>query len=105
VIAPSSGNHAQAVALAAKLLGAPATVVMPTTVTTAKRSGAERLGARIELAGTTTQHRMDRAMQLVAQDGSTLVPPYDDPVIIAGQGTAGLEILKDMPDVATVIVP
>src|SRR5215211_996832 len=55
VIAPSSGNHAQAVALAAKLFGIPATVVMPTTVTPAKRGGAERLGARVVLAGTTTQ--------------------------------------------------
>lgn len=105
VVAPSSGNHAQAVALAARLLGAPATVVMPTTVTQAKRGGAERLGARIELAGTTTQHRMDRAMEIVAREGATLVPPYDDPLIIAGQGTIGLEILKDLPDVATVIVP
>jgi threonine dehydratase len=105
VVAPSSGNHAQAVALAARLLGAPAIVVMPTTVTQAKRGGAERLGARIELAGTTTQHRMDRAMQIVEAEGATLVPPYDDPLIIAGQGTVGLEIVQDMPSVGTVIVP
>ena len=105
VVAPSSGNHAQAVALAAKLLGAPATVVMPTTVTPAKRGGAERLGARIELAGTTTQDRMDRAMEIVEAEGATLVPPYDDPLIIAGQGTVGLEILKDLPKVAAVLVP
>ena len=105
VVAPSSGNHAQAVALAAKLLGAPAIVVMPTTVTQAKRGGAERLGARIELAGTTTQDRMDRAVEIVAAEGATLVPPYDDPLIIAGQGTVGLEILKDLPKVATVLVP
>lgn len=105
VVAPSSGNHAQAVALAAQLLGAPATVVMPTTVTPAKRGGAERLGARIELAGTTTQDRMDRALEIVESEGATLVPPYDDPLIIAGQGTVGLEILKDLPRVATVLVP
>jgi threonine dehydratase len=105
VVAPSSGNHAQAVALAARLLGAPATVVMPTTVTQAKRGGAERLGARIELAGTTTQDRMDRAMEIVEAEGATLVPPYDDPLIIAGQGTIGLEIVKDLPKVATVLVP
>ena len=105
VVAPSSGNHAQAVALAAKLLGAPAIVVMPTTVTAAKRGGAERLGARIELAGTTTQDRMDRALEIVEAEGATLVPPYDDPLIIAGQGTVGLEILKDLPGVATVLVP
>jgi threonine dehydratase len=105
VVAPSSGNHAQAVALAARLLGAPAIVVMPTTVTAAKRAGAERLGARIELAGTTTQDRMDRAQEIVKAEGATLVPPYDDPLIIAGQGTVGLEIVQDMPDVATVLVP
>jgi len=105
VVAPSSGNHAQAVALAARLLGAPATVVMPTTVTQAKRGGAERLGARIELAGTTTAHRMTRALEIVKAEGATLVPPYDDPFIIAGQGTVGLEIVQDLPDVATVLVP
>jgi threonine dehydratase len=105
VIAPSSGNHAQAVALAAKLFGIRAVVVMPTTVTPAKRGGAERLGARIELAGTTTQDRMDRAMALVEAEGLTMVPPYDHPWIIAGQGTAGLEIAEDMPDVGMVLVP
>jgi threonine dehydratase len=105
VIAPSSGNHAQAVALAAKLFGVKAVVVMPTTVTPAKRGGAERLGARIELAGTTTQDRMDRAMQLVEAEGLTMVPPYDHPWIIAGQGTAGLEIADDLADVGTVLVP
>lgn len=105
VVAPSSGNHAQAVALAAKLFGVRATVVMPTTVTAAKRAGAERLGARVELAGTTTADRMDRAMGIVAAEGGTLVPPYDDAIIVAGQGTAGLEIAQDLPDVGTVLVP
>jgi threonine dehydratase len=105
VIAPSSGNHAQAVALAAKLFGVRAVVVMPTTVTPAKRGGAERLGARIELAGTTTQDRMDRAVELMEAEGLTMVPPYDHEWIIAGQGTAGLEIAADVPDVDTVLVP
>jgi threonine dehydratase len=105
VIAPSSGNHAQAVALAARLFGVRAVVVMPTTVTPAKRGGAERLGARIELAGTTTQERMDRALELVESDGLTMVPPYDHGWIIAGQGTAGLEIAEDLADVGTVLVP
>jgi threonine dehydratase len=105
VVAPSSGNHAQAVALAAKLFGVPATVVMPMTVTPAKRAGAERLGARVVLAGTTTADRMARALEIVRDEGQTLVPPYDDPVIIAGQGTAGLEIADDLPAVRTVIVP
>jgi threonine dehydratase len=105
VIAPSSGNHAQAVALAARLFGVKAVVVMPTTVTSAKRGGAERLGARVELAGTTTQERMDRAVELVEAEGLTMVPPYDHAWIIAGQGTAGLEIAADLPDVETVLVP
>src|SRR3954467_14344439 len=91
VIAPSSGNHAQAVAMAAKLFGVPATVVMPTTVTSAKRQGAERLGARVVLAGTTTSDRYEKALEIARTEGGTLVPPYDDPLIIAGQGTLGLE--------------
>ena len=105
VIAPSSGNHAQAVALAARLFGVPATVVMPTTVTPAKRDGAQRLGARVELAGTTTQDRMERALEIARETGGTLVPPYDDATIIAGQGTAGLELAEDLPGVRTVLVP
>lgn len=105
VIAPSSGNHAQAVALAAKLFGCKAVVVMPTTVTPAKRGGAERLGARVELAGTTTHDRFERALELVREEGFTMVPPYDHAWIIAGQGTVGLEIVDDLPDVETVLVP
>jgi threonine dehydratase len=105
VVAPSSGNHAQAVALAAKLFGVPATVVMPTTVTLAKRTGAERLGARVVLAGTTTADRLGRAEELMRDEGLTLVPPYDDQRIIAGQGTVGLEIAQDLPNVKTVLVP
>ena len=105
VVAPSSGNHAQAVALAARIFGVPCTVVMPTTVTPAKRGGAERLGARVVLAGTTTSDRMERAEQIARDEGGTIVPPYDDPTIVAGQGTAGLEIVEDCPEVATVLVP
>ncbi len=105
VVAPSSGNHAQAVALAARLFGCTAVVVMPTTVRDAKRSGAERLGARVELAGTTTQDRYERAVELMETEGLTMVPPYDHPWIIAGQGTVGLEIAEDMADVGTVLVP
>src|SRR4051812_26505611 len=104
VIAPSSGNHAQAVALAAKLFGVKATVVMPETVTPAKRGGAERLGARIVLAGTTTYDRLHKAEEIAASEGGVLVPPYDHPTIIAGQGTAGLEIAEDLPDVGTILV-
>jgi threonine dehydratase len=105
VIAPSSGNHAQAVAFAARIFGIQATLVMPTTVTAAKRGGVERLGGLVELAGITTADRMERAQQLAKETGSVLVPPYDDARIIAGQGTAGLEIVEDLPDVGTVLVP
>jgi threonine dehydratase len=105
VIAPSSGNHAQGVAMAAQIFGCPATVVMPTTVTDAKRKGAERLGAKVELAGTKTDERYDRAVEISGKEGSVLVPPYDDLFIIAGQGTVGLEILADLKDVKTVLVP
>jgi threo-3-hydroxy-L-aspartate ammonia-lyase len=106
VIAPSSGNHAQAVALAARLFGVPSTVVMPTTVSPAKRAGAERLGATVELAGTTTADRMQRAEEIARETGQRIVPPYDDPTIVAGQGTAGLELVEDSPEpLGTVLVP
>jgi threonine dehydratase len=105
VIAPSSGNHAQDVALAARLFGVPATVVMPTTVTAAKRGGAERLGARVVLAGKTTADRYNRAEELVREENLSMVPPYDHPWIIAGQGTVGLEIADDLPEVDAVLVP
>jgi len=105
VIAPSSGNHGQGVAMAARLFGVPATVVMPTNVTDAKRAGAERLGARVVLAGTTTQDRAEKAKEIAAAESLTLVHPYDDALIIAGQGTVGLEIAEDMPDVRMVLVP
>jgi threonine dehydratase len=105
VVAPSSGTHAQAVALAARMFGTRAVVVMPTTVTPAKRAGAERLGARVELAGTSTYDRWNRAVELVEREGLTMVPPYDHPWIVAGQGTVGLEIAADLPDVGTVLVP
>lgn len=105
VVAPSSGNHGQAVAYAARMYGVPCTVVMPTTVTAAKRAGAERYGATVELAGVTSLDRAARADAIVAATGAVLVPPFDDPRIIAGQGTLGLEIGEDLSDVGTVIVP
>jgi threonine dehydratase len=77
---------------------------MPTTATRAKREGAERLGARVILEGTTTADRMTKALEICEREGATLVPPFDHPWIIAGQGTIGLEIGEDMPDVETVLV-
>ena len=105
LVAPSSGNHGQAVALAAQLFGVRATIVMPTTAPSAKIAGAERFGARVVMVGTTTAERMAKAMEIVEGEGAVLVPPYDDATIIAGQGTVGLEIGEDMPDVGMVLVP
>ena len=105
VITYSSGNHGQAVAYAAKRFGLRAVVVMPETVTPAKRGGVERLGGEVVLAGRTSQDRYERAMQIAEREGLAVVPPYEHPAIIAGQGTVGLEIAQDCPDVRTVIVP
>ncbi|MFA6167467.1 MAG: threonine/serine dehydratase [Gemmatimonadaceae bacterium] len=104
VVTGSSGNHGQAVALAAKMFGVPATIVMPTTAPRAKRAGAERLGARCFYVGTTTAERLARAEELQAVEGLTFVPPFDDLTIIAGQATVGLEIAEDLPQVGTVLV-
>lgn len=105
VVAPSSGNHAQAVALAARLFGVPATVVMPVNAPEAKRRGAERLGARVELVGRTTVERAARADAIVRETGAVLVPPFDHPHIVAGQGTIGLELVEELPEVRLVLVP
>lgn len=105
VITYSSGNHGQAMALAARELGAPAVVVMPTTAPAIKIEGAKAFGAEVILEGTTSAERRARAEAEAAARGLTMVPPFDHEWIIAGQGTAGLEILEQRPDVAAVVVP
>ncbi len=105
VITYSSGNHGQAMALAARELGAPAVVVMPKTAARIKVEGARSFGAEVIFEGTTSVDRRVRAEREAAARGLTMVPPFDHPWIIAGQGTAGLEILEQRPDVAAVIVP
>ena len=105
VITYSSGNHGQAMALAARTLGAPAVVVMPTTAPQIKIDGAKALGAEVIFAGTTSSDRRARAEAEAAARGLTMVPPFDHEWIIAGQGTAGLEILQQLPTVAAVLVP
>ena len=105
VITYSSGNHGQAMALAARTLGAPAVVVMPTTAPKVKIEGARAFGAEVIFAGTTSADRRARAEAEAAKRGLTMVPPFDHEWIIAGQGTAGLEILEQCPDVAAVLVP
>jgi threonine dehydratase len=104
VITYSSGNHGQAVALAARHLGTTAVIVMPTTAPNVKVEGARGFGAEVVFAGTTSLDRKARAEQLAAERGLTMVPPFDHPMIIAGQGTVGLEILDQCPTVGTVIV-
>jgi threonine dehydratase len=105
VITYSSGNHGQAMALAARQLGAPAVVVMPTTAPRIKIDGAKSYGAEVILEGTTSADRRTRAEAEAAARGLTMVPPFDHEWIIAGQGTAGLEILEQIPDVAAVLAP
>jgi len=105
VITYSSGNHGQAMALAARTLGAPAVVVMPTTAPAIKVDGARAFGAEVIFEGTTSAERRTRAESEAAARGLTMVPPFDHEWIIAGQGTVGLEILEQQPDVAAVVVP
>ena len=105
VITYSSGNHGQAMALAARLLGVSAVVVMPETAPRVKVAGAERLGAEVLFAGTTVLDRKARAESEAAARGLTMVPPFDHPWIIAGQGTCGLEIIEQCPPVSAVYVP
>lgn len=104
VVTASSGNHAQAVAFAARALGLSATVVLPTTANPAKVQAARDFGATIEFCGTTSAERLARAAEL-ADAEHPFVPPYDDYTVMAGQGTIGLEILGDFPAVDTILVP
>ena len=105
VVTYSSGNHGQAMALAAQRLGAPAVVVMPTTAPAIKVDGAKRFGAEVILEGATSADRRARAEAEAERRGLTMVPPFDHEFIIAGQGTAGLEILEQLPEVGAVLVP
>jgi threonine dehydratase len=105
VITFSSGNHGQAVALAASRLGAPAVIVMPTTAPAIKIAGVKRWGAEVVLEGTTSIERRTRAEAIAAERGLTMVPPFDHEWIIEGQGTCGLEILSQVPKVDIVAVP
>ncbi len=105
VITYSSGNHGQAVAYVARRFGLRAVIVMPETVAEPKRRGVERLGGEVVLAGRTSQDRYARAVEIAQRERLAIVPPFDHPAIIAGQGTAGLELVEDCPDVRTVAVP
>ena len=105
VVTHSSGNHAQGVARAARLLGVRAVVVMPSDAPEIKRRRVEADGAEIVTVGPASSEREARAEELIRERGLVFVPPYDDDRIIAGQGTVGLEIAEDVPDLAAVLVP
>jgi threonine dehydratase len=105
VITYSSGNHAQGVARAARLLGAPAVVVMPSDAPALKRARVEADGAEVVVVGPSSDERQQVAEELAARRGLAIIPPFDDDRIIAGQGTVGLEIVEEVPDVAAVLVP
>lgn len=105
VIAISAGNHAQAVAYHAARLGIPATIVMPEHTPFNKVGATEGYGAKVILSGETVAESRTLADRLIAEHGFTLIHPYDDPVVIAGQGTAGLEFLHDCQDLDCIVVP
>ncbi len=105
VISYSSGNHAQGVAYAARALGVKSVIVMPGNAPHIKQEATAKLGAEIVLVGPGSDERKRKAEDLAAQYGYIVVPPYNDEHIIAGQGTIGLEILEDLPDVELVLAP
>jgi threonine dehydratase len=105
VITYSSGNHGQAVACAAHLLGVKAVVVMPEDAIPIKVESTRQWGAEVVFAGSTSLDRQERAMELVGEQGYTVIPPFDDARIIAGQGTVGLEIVEALAEVEAVVVP
>ncbi len=105
VVAASAGNHAQGVALAALLHHVPATIVMPRDAPIIKMERTRGYGARVILVEGNIEEAIARAHQLREEKGFTFIHPFDDPHIQAGQGTCGLEILKDLPDVGSIVVP
>jgi threonine dehydratase len=105
VITFSSGNHGQAVAYAAKQFGVRAVIVMPETAPAVKVEGVKRWGGEVVLAGRTSEDRRTKAEELATREGLAVVPPFDHPDIVAGQATIALEIVEQLPEVETVLVP
>lgn len=105
LIAASSGNHGLAVSYVAKLVGTTATIVVPTTAVQEKVNAIEEYGGRVIKHGLFHDERLSKALEIQKASGEVLIPPFDDPDIIAGQGTIGLEICEDLSDVSTVMVP
>ena len=105
LVAMSAGNHAQAVAYHGARLGSPVTIVMPVTTPFVKVEATRAHGAEVVLHGDTVADAQERCEELAAERGLTLVHPYDDPRVIAGQGTLALEMLEDVPDLDMLVVP
>ena len=105
VVTSSSGNHGRAVSYVAGRLGIQATICIPDTVPDNKRKAIRQLGAELVIAGATYDEASDTAVRLQEERGLTMIHPFDDPWVIAGQGTIGLELLEDFPDIDTVLVP
>ena len=105
IICVSAGNHAQGVALSARHLGIPATVVMPVTSPEIKVRAVKQQGAEVILAGDSYSEAAVRCQQVVEETGQTLIHPFDDPLVIAGQGTIAQEVLEQCPNVDVVFVP
>jgi threonine dehydratase len=105
VVAFSSGNHAQGVALAARLLGIRATIVMPTDAPRAKLEATRGYGAEVVLYDRAGEDRLAIAQRIAAERGGTIVPPFDDPAIVAGAGTAALELFEDVPGIDVLVTP
>ena len=105
VIASSAGNHAQGVAFAANKIGIPATICMPRSTPIAKVSATQGYGANVVLSGSCYDDAYAKAMEIVEETGATFIHPFDDEDVMAGQGTIGLEILRDLPAVDVILVP
>lgn len=105
VVAFSSGNHAQGVAMAARLLGMPATIVMPENSVQTKVDATKAYGATVVQGGVTAATRDTVAREIAEKTGAAVIPPFDDERIIAGAGTVGLEIVEEWPEVTTIVVP
>ena len=105
VVAASAGNHGQAVAWAAREVGARARIFMPQDAPMAKVEATRHYGAEVELAGSALEACLDSAVRYVEESGATFIHPFEDPLVIAGQGTIGLELAEQVPDLATVLIP
>src|SRR5699024_2460841 len=99
------GNHGQAVAYVAKEYGIPATIVVPENISMCKANAIQSYHGKMEMCGTTSEERLPRAQEIADLENGVYIPPYDDPFIMAGQGTIGLEILDQVENIDAIIVP